>query len=308
MTSRVAAAACAACALLAAAPARAAASLPPRDGGCARGSSIPDPSPFWVPDTSPGDADAKVGHVPVPYTTKPSGFTVDAGSLGVNRYADVSMQANIDGLGRPYAHGLVDVNTGLPTSTTGGWGAATQDLHEDWSEGLSPDRFNVLLQKESRPWNIELIGNVSVPEVGALKDLRNPRIQNILRLSGHIVAPSESENDGSDDNGNDAAADDDDGGADVVGGGAGGGGAAAAAALGSGRGGPRSRSRRGDSAAFFNGTGAILQTTPLFSSGFFEVKARIPAVKGFVFALWTYHYETHLQPGDPNLHGKIDNQ
>jgi hypothetical protein len=45
-----------------------------------------------------------------------------------------------------------------------------------------------------------------------------------------------------------------------------------------------------------------------FASGFFEIKARLPMVQGVVFALWTFHFETHRAKGDPVLHGQVDNQ
>ena len=62
------------------------------------------------------------------------------------------------------------------------------------------------------------------------------------------------------------------------------------------------------STAKIKGTGALVQTAALFSSGFFEIKARLPAVQGMVFALWTFHYETHRPSTDPLLHNQTDNQ
>jgi hypothetical protein len=42
------------------------------------------------------------------------------------------------------------------------------------------------------------------------------------------------------------------------------------------------------------GSGAIMQTTDMFASGRFEIKAKFPKVEGLVFAVWTFHYEKHL--------------
>ena len=35
---------------------------------------------------------------------------------------------------------------------------------------------------------------------------------------------------------------------------------------------------------------ATIATSELFASGRYEIKARFPAVKGLVLAMWTYHY------------------
>jgi hypothetical protein len=43
-------------------------------------------------------------------------------------------------------------------------------------------------------------------------------------------------------------------------------------------------------------SGAVVQTTDFFASGRYTVRAKVPRIKGMVWALWTFHYETHYDP------------
>eukprot|EP00939_MAST-03C_sp_MAST-3C-sp1_P000229 g229.t1 len=57
-------------------------------------------------------------------------------------------------------------------------------------------------------------------------------------------------------------------------------------------------------------SGALVQTADFFSSGFYSVRAKFPAVQGLVFSLWTFHYEEHYEKEeDPqfvmNATGKV---
>ena len=40
-------------------------------------------------------------------------------------------------------------------------------------------------------------------------------------------------------------------------------------------------------------SGAVVQTRDFFASGRYEVRAKVPRVEGMIWALWTFHYETH---------------
>eukprot|EP00940_MAST-03C_sp_MAST-3C-sp2_P000259 g259.t1 len=40
-------------------------------------------------------------------------------------------------------------------------------------------------------------------------------------------------------------------------------------------------------------SGALIQTANFYSSGRFSIRAKVPAVLGIVFSMWTFHYEEH---------------
>ena len=42
-------------------------------------------------------------------------------------------------------------------------------------------------------------------------------------------------------------------------------------------------------------SGCILETAKLYASGSFSMRAKVPAKKGLVFSLWTFHYEEHFK-------------
>jgi len=230
----------------------AAATLSSRAAGtCKHGSNFGNVTTFWEPDWNPAHIDEMISHRAVPFVTQQHGYVVQSGNVGVNRWANTSQFTHLDELGAPYANGLVDHKTGLPTSTEGGWTPANEDLHEYWEEGFVPERFNILLQKGSAAANVALLENQPVGEIGTpgLANETSVR-QNILRLT----------------------------------------------------------TRYNISQHPVDSSGALVQTADLFASGFFEIKARLPAVEGVIFAMWTFHYETHREPGDPVLEGKTDEQ
>ena len=237
-------------------------------GSCSRGSKFGDVAEFWRPDWAPERADFVISHRSVPYTTSQYEYEVSVGELGINRWTNTSVHSGLDKVAAAYANGVVDHETGLPVSRTGGWPWPTEtDLHEYWDDGFLPERFNVLLQKGSLAMNVELVEDEPVPILPqqprrasrAQASSSAPQVaddallkQNVLRLHATFNAS----------------------GAEGKG----------------------------------EGTGALVQTARLFASGFYEIKARIPPKQGLVFALWTFHYETHRPAGDPMLHGDVDDQ
>ena len=54
-------------------------------------------------------------------------------------------------------------------------------------------------------------------------------------------------------------------------------------------------------------SGSILETTQLYGSGSFSMRANVPAKKGLVFSLWTFHYEEHFKTIE-NPDGTPDDQ
>ena len=133
---------------------------PPSGGACV--GSISSPIPFYVP--SVGQPTDIIQHVKTPYTN--NGFTIDVGKeRGTLEFANTTWLRELDKQAAPFKAGTVDTKWGLPNSTTDGWTWRTTSLHENWNEGLSPDRFGVLLQKMSKQENVAIVKALA-PHVG----------------------------------------------------------------------------------------------------------------------------------------------
>ena len=199
------------------------------------GTPAPDTSgwyPFWIRNESDGK---HIAHVPTPFTTQ-NGYEIDAGYMGLYSLSDPSLQRNMDQKGETYMWGEVDSKYGYPNSTTGGYQVSNESFLEDFSNGLSSDRFVVLLQKKSTPDNVDIVRRTVDNET-----------KHVLRMRAFT-----------DDDGNFAS-------------------------------------------------GCILETTQLYGSGSFSMRANVPAKKGLVFSLWTFHYEEHYKTIE-NPDGTPDDQ
>ena len=111
------------------------------------GTPPPDSSgwyPFWIRNESDGE---HIKHVPTPFRTT-NGYQIEAGYMGLYSLSDPSVQRNMDQKGETYMWGEVDSKYGYPNSTTGGYQVSNESFLEDFSNGLSSDRFVVLLQKK----------------------------------------------------------------------------------------------------------------------------------------------------------------
>jgi len=195
--------------------------------------SVPKPVPFYVP--SQGDATDIIQHVPLPF--KNNGFTIDSGKQrGTLQFANEPWLRELDSLAKPFGRGTVKEENGLPDSKTGGWNTRTTSFHENFNKGLATDRFGILLQKQSKAENVNIVKSV----VDGVE-------QNVVRLTAQSV---------------------------------------------------------GDGTVL---SAATIATAELFASGRYEIKAKFPAVKGLVLAMWTYHYEKHYEP-DHLPPGQADSQ
>lgn len=188
--------------------------------------------PFWIRNESDGE---HINHVPCPYKTE-NNYTIDAGYMGLHSLSDPSLQRSLDKKGEMYMWGEVDNKYGYPNSTTGGYRVSNVSLHEDFSDGLSSDRFVILLQKKSSPDNVDVV-----------KRTVDNETKHVLRMRAFT-----------DDDGNFAS-------------------------------------------------GCILETTQMYGSGSFSMRAKVPAKKGLVFSLWTFHYEEHYKSIE-NPDGTPDDQ
>jgi len=116
------------------------------------GTPIQNPMKFWSPGGQPNQ---EISHVTVPL--KVNGFTVDAGYLGINRFANQSFMWNLDTLGKPDAFGTVDTTYGLPDFPTGGYPITWTEMHDNFNQGLNPDNFVLLEQKGGIPGNLAVV-------------------------------------------------------------------------------------------------------------------------------------------------------
>jgi hypothetical protein len=183
--------------------------------------------PFWLPNSNNKSKSwnvTQIPHTPLPYVTT-TGYTIQAGHIGLNEFARPDILRTIDGAAVPWKEGTVDEVWGLPNSTDNGYVLRTTSFHTNFNQGLDSKEFVVLKQKGSIADNVDIV-----------KDKVDNVEQNVLRLQMQ--------------------------------------------ASGSGDG-------------WYINSGAVVQTTDLFASGRFSIKAKVPRVKGMVWALWTFHYETH---------------
>lgn len=121
---------------------------------CAPG-SIATPDKFWTPG---GQPEATIEHVPLPTKTGAGGkYTLNAGNLGINQFADPTLVKSLDTRGFAWANGLVNDTTGLPTSKTGGFNISHDSLADDFSEGLTSDNWMILLQKKGTTDAVDVV-------------------------------------------------------------------------------------------------------------------------------------------------------
>ena len=101
-----------------------------------------------------------VGHIPLPAST-PNGFLLDAGSVGLNEFANRTLHQALDQIAAPWREGTVNATLGYPPlTTTGGYPLANTALHENFYEGLVPERLVVLKQKGSQPGMVDIVSDV----------------------------------------------------------------------------------------------------------------------------------------------------
>jgi hypothetical protein len=183
--------------------------------------------PFWLPNNDQRNKTWNISEIPhtkLPYVTT-TGYTVQAGHIGLNEFASPEVLRAIDKSAVPWKAGTVDEVWGLPNSTDNGFELRTTSFHENFNKGLLSENFVILKQKGSIKDNVDIV-----------KDVVDGIEQNVLRLQMHAA--------GSGDN-------------------------------------------------WYVESGAVVQTRDFFASGRYELKAKVPRVEGMIWALWTFHYETH---------------
>ena len=213
---------------------------PPSPGGGCDGTVIKQRQLVWNPNApSPYATHSLKWNQSeiVVYPTSPvvtqSGWTVAVGPRGLREFADPALLQHFDALAVPWAAGLVDAVTGVPTEVTGGYLLSTAALHEDWSGGLDPTKFLVSTDKMSYSSNVDIVADT----VDGVQ-------QNVLRLTARTVVADEATT-------NTTSGEDTD-----------------------------------DVSAFTVLSSAMLQTTQLFGSGRYEIKARVPQAQGLVWGMW----------------------
>ena len=185
--------------------------------------------PFWKPSPTPDRPTrtwnvTQIPHAQLPFVTT-TGYTVNAGRIGLNEFARPDILRGIDTAAKPWEKGTVDEVWGLPNSTSNGYTLRTTAFHDNFNEGLNSKNFVILRQKDSIADNVDIVTD----KVDGVE-------QNVLRLQMHAAGSGDD---------------------------------------------------------WYIESGAVVETRDFFASGRYSIRAKVPRVKGMIWALWTFHYETH---------------